>query len=268
MGTMTNRMIVACAVLMAGAVSFSCTVKENRVPCPCYLEVLFPERDVISHGVDVGGWNSKFVFSENIDLSEYPEAYVRAVERQSLIVSAFTGRDGAEPKGRRLEIPFGSQCDSLYAFYREVDCSGEKATCEVLFRKQFATVNLDIRKSVAEMEKYSVKVSSNSCGFDLLSFVPLLGPFECTATAMKNDYAFRFRVPRQSDNSMTVILYKNDNHMGEYALGKLIERTGYDWLDDDLKDIYVTIDHVSATLFLRIEGWEYVEEFPLREVTL
>lgn len=268
MGKMTDRMFVACAALVAGALTISCSVKENREPCPCYLEILFPERDVVTRSVDVGGWNSKFVFSENIDLSKYPEGYLCAVERQSLVVSACTGRDAAGQDGRKVVIPFGSQSDSLYAFYREVDCTGEDASCEVRFYKQFATVNVDIRKSVAEMAKYSVKVSGNTCGFDLLSFVPVIGPFECTAVPVKNDIAFRFRVPRQTDNSMSVQLYKDGSDAGEFALGRLIERMGYNWLDDDLKDVYVTIDHVSATLFIRVEGWEYVEEFPLREVIL
>ena len=264
------RFVVRMALGLAGAamVAVSCSVKEDREPCPSYLEITFPERNVVSNGVGIGAWNTRFLFFDNIDLGDYPESYLCAVERQELVLCAYTGKNRALREERKMMIPFGSQCDSLYAFYKEIDCRGEIESCEVRFHKQFATVSVDIRKSVSEMKAYTAVIDGNTCGFDVLSFVPVLGPFEYKASAIQNDYLFRFRIPRQLDNSMSLTLYKDNNVVGQYPLGRLIERMGYDWLEDDLRDIIVSIDHVAARLSILIEGWEIAEDFELSEVVL
>ena len=265
-----NRTVACKAVCLAVAAMFfaSCSVKEDREPCPSYLEVVFPERNVVSRGVGLGIWNTRFVFFDTIDLADYPDSYLCAVERQKLVLCAYTGKYRALREERKMMIPFGSQCDSLYAFYREVDCHGETESCEVRFHKQFATVTVDIRKSVSEMKAYSALVDGNTCGFDVLSFEPVLGPFEYKATVMQNDYLFRFRIPRQLDNSMSFTLFKDDRLIGEYPLGRLIERMGYDWMEDDLRDIIVSIDYAASRLSILVEGWEIAEDFELKEVIL
>lgn len=267
-GIMKNRYHIVFTVFFASLCVLSCSVKENREPCPCYLEITFPQRNEVTHGVGLSAWHSKFLFFDDIDLGDYPDVYLRAVERQELVVCAYTGRYKALRDERKMMIPFGSQCDSLYSFYKEVDCSGENASCEVNFLKQFATVTVDIRKSAAEMQHYSMKASGNTCGFDLLSFTPVLGPFECNVTPLQNDYVFRFRIPRQVDSSLLLTLAKDGRDICEYPLGRLIELTGYDWTDPDLHDIFVSIDHTVSILTIRVEDWDYEENFDLKQVIL
>lgn len=263
-----NVLLIAFTVLLMLLAAVSCSVKENREPCPCYIVFTFPDRDIVSHGVGIGAWHSKFLFSDNIDLGDYPVKYMKAVERQELVVYAYTGKNVALREERRMMIPYGSQSDSLYSFYQPIDCNDELSSCEVKFHKQFATVTVDIRKSVSQMSHYELEASGNTCGFDVLSYVPVIGPFSCKVAPIQNDYVFRFRIPRQIDNSMSITLFKDGKQTGVYPLGRLIERMGYDWLEDDLRDIFVSIDYTVSNMSVYVEGWEIVEDFPLKDVVL
>lgn len=247
----------------AAALAVSCTVKEDRVPCPCYLNVSFAERETIPEGAEVGllGWNAVELFRAGIDVAEHDPYWVKAVHKGKLILSAYRGVEKVSAKDHFVTIVPGQQADSLYAFHDVVDATGEMAYSEVTFRKQFCTVHLDILRRASEMRDFRFLVEGNTCGFDLLTFEAVPGTFRFEPVPEAGARIVDFRIPRQVDDSMTLTLwYRNPNgtyeDIGVFPLGKYIERTGYNWKAEELQDVYIVIDLVLGTIHIGVYGWE------------
>lgn len=244
-------------------VAVSCTVKEDRMPCPCYLNVSFSERESIPEKAEVGllGWNASELFRAGIDVADYDPYWVKAVRKGVFYLSAYRGVSDTTPGGRYITISPGFQSDSLYAYHTEVDARGELAYADVTFRKQFCTVHLDIMRRPSELRQFRFLVEGNTCGFDLFNFEPVAGTFRLETQAATGARIVDFRIPRQIDASMTVSLryFYDDGHfdfIGEFPLGEYIMETGYNWTAEDLQDIYIMIDLVVGRCIISVDGWE------------
>lgn len=246
---------IACLALGLLA-AISCSVKEDRIPCPCYLNVSFTDREHIDKPVGLVGWNETELFRETIDVAEHDPYWVKSVRKCHLWLAACMGIDKAHSDGRYVTIPVGEQADSLYAYHTEVDATGELAYAEVTLRKQFATVHVDILKRASEMADYSFRVKGGTSGFDLFSFEPVPGEFRFDPVVAQGARVVDFRIPRQSDNSMTIQIWYRGTDVGEFPLGQYIARTGYNWKAEDLQDIYIAIDLVLGQIIISVEGWE------------
>ena len=164
-----------------------------------------------------------------------------------------------------MRIPPGYEADSLYAWAGEVDATGDLAYASVTFRKQFATVFLDIRKSADVVRNCRFLVEGNSCGFDLLDFSPVEGPFRCEPVPREGESIVTFRVPRQGDNSLAVTIRPEESVPARFPLGEYIDRLGYNWKTEELQDIYVAIDLARGLVDVRVADWEEGTTFPLIE---
>ena len=257
---MKNRIIAAAlAVLSAGV---SCTVKEDRGPCPCQLQVSFSDPD-LSGTAALTGWREGLLFREKVRIEKARPYWAKSVEKGFLVLSACKGADKASLDGHQVRIPAGAQADSLYACFRAVDATGDLAPVEVTLRKQFATVLLDIRKSAETVSRCRFLVEGNSCGFDLLDFAPVPGPFRFEPEARPGEGIVSLRVPRQSDDALSVTIRPGNGIPVRFPLGAYIARLGYNWKAEELQDVYVAIDLVAGTVEVRVADWEAGEEFPL-----
>lgn len=164
-----------------------------------------------------------------------------------------------------MRIPPGSEADSLYAWSGEVDATGDLAYASVTFRKQFATVFLDIRKSADVVRACRFLVEGNSCGFDLLDLSPVEGKFRCEPRPRAGESIVTFRVPRQGDESLAVTIHPEGSVPARFPLGAYIDRLGYSWKTEELQDIYVAIDLARGLVDLRVADWEEGTTFPLIE---
>ena len=268
---MDRLLIPACLALLAAGTA--CSVKEDRGPCPCYLQVSFTDPDAAGEA-ELLGWRDDRLFRDRIRIEETRPAWTKPVSKGMLIVSACTGYREAFPEGHQLRIPPGSEADSLYAWFGEVDATGDLAYAQVTFRKQFATVFLDIRKSADVVRSCRFLVEGNSCGFDLLDFSPVEGKFRCepvpdagpSAGPGTGDGAIvTFRVPRQADTGLTVTIHPEGSFPTRFPLGEYINRLGYNWKTEELQDIYVSIDLARGLVDVRVADWEEGAEFPLVE---
>lgn len=267
-----HRFVFLAAALSSGLVAGTgCSVKEDRVPCPAYLNVSFADRETIVKNVGMLGYTRSEVFREDINVAEYNPYWVKAVRKGIITLSAYYGMDGASASGHQVTIPVGSQCDSLYAFHEDVDCTGDMAYADVTLHKQFCTVFLDLNKPLTgqnSLNHYHLLVEGNTCGFDLLNFKPVEGSFRIEPRAEQGERVVRFRIPRQMDDSMKVtITYLTDDGedipMEKFPLGEYIARMGYNWKAEDLQDIYVKVDIVAGFITVSVDGWEdgYVFRF-------
>jgi hypothetical protein len=139
------------------------------------------------------------------------------------------------------------------------------AYASVTFRKQFATVFLDIRKSADVVRNCRFLVEGNSCGFDLLDFSPVEGPFRCEPAPREGESIVTFRVPRQGDNSLAVTIRPEESVPARFPLGEYIDRLDYNWKTEELQDIYVAIDLARGLVDVQVADWEEGTTFPLIE---
>lgn len=238
----------------------SCTVKEDRTDCPCFLEVLIPEKDLISAPVILTGWTTEEVFLDRLSPGRMQDAYTYRVPRTMLHFSAFEGVSECIEEKNMVTVPLGSQCDSLYAFIDLVDCTGETASTTVHFHKQFATVTLQIVNESFPSEDYSFAVSSGSSGLDMLSLQAVPGNFSYQPRLDENK-RMSFRLPRQGDDSLSLSVTHISGDSVLFPLGRYISDSGYDWDATDLKDIYISLDIARNYVTIGVAGWENAGEF-------
>lgn len=233
----------------------SCSVKERRENCPCWLEIAVSGCRSVSRNVTVSAWNPGMVFSEAIDIFDYPDCYERTVPKGYVTVTAFAGRRAQELSGESLIIPDGIPCDSLYARHALVDCTGEFARDSVVLHKQFATVYLKIDRLQDEYPyPYRLVLRSAFDGLRLTDCSPHAGPWTLPLEALP-DGTFRFRVPRQGDGSLSIDLVLGNETVDSYPIGEHILRAGYSWLSEDLEDIYIGMDYGGSDPHITIEPW-------------
>ena len=250
------------AILMACA---ACTIKEDRNPCPCSLMVSFSDPNAIGL-VELLGWDSETVFRERIRIEDCRPEWKKSIRKGVFILSACKGiADSAVPTGHEIRIPLNNQSDSLYAYFEEVDATGDFAHANIDFRKQFATVFLDILKTEETVRSCEFQVNGNTCGFDVLNFSPIAGPFHFGPVLAKGETVITFRIPRQADDSLAITIQPEDSPAASFPLGEYIHQLGYNWKADELQDIFLSIDLSRGFVDLRISNWEEGTEFPIIE---
>ena len=259
---MDRMLIPACLALLAAGTA--CTVKEDRGPCPCQLQVSFTDPDAAGEA-EMLGWRDDRLFRDRVRIEESRPCWTKPVQKGTLFLSACTGIGEAFAEGRHMRIPPGSQADSLYAWFEEVDATGDLAYAKVSFRKQFATVFLDIRKPAEVVSACRFLVEGNSCGFDLLDFSPVDGPFRFAPIPREGEQIVTFRVPRQGDSKLSVTIQPEDSAPTRFPLGEFIDRLGYNWKTEELQDIYVAVDLARGLVDVSIADWEEGTVFPLVE---
>ena len=262
---MMDRILLSATLAALLAACAACTVKEDRGPCPCILTVSFMDPDVTGP-VELLGWDSETVFRERTRIEDCRPEWTKPVRKDVFTLSACKGVvDSTVPIGHEIRIPANCQADSLYAYFEEVDATGDLAHADVSFRKQFATVFLDIRKTTETVRACRFQVDGNTCGFDLLDFSPLAGLFHFEPVPTMGETAVTFRIPRQVDDSLTVTIQPEGSPAACFPLGEYIHRLGYNWKAEELQDIFVSIDLVRGLADLQIADWEEGTAFPLIE---
>ena len=92
------KTIAAAALTLVVA---SCSVKEDRTPCPCWLGIhISPSLDY-SRDLTVSAWNEDRIFSQTVSVADYPDEYEQTVPKGHVTVSAYCGRKvSTEERGR------------------------------------------------------------------------------------------------------------------------------------------------------------------------
>ena len=238
----------------------SCSIKEDRSECPCYLELVadsrmeqLPEQRFLLSVFNGSNTAFREVFSVGwLDGSEYPTIQLR---RGYVDVNALWGAFHGVVSGYRYIIPEGMQMDSLYSCTsRRVDATGELAVASIFDAKQFCTI--DIKLVPEELESpFSLLMRGNVCGVDLRNLEPSHGKFR----TLVREYApsrFSVRVPRQYDASLSLDFLLDGAVVSSFDLGARIQQMGYDWKAESLEDIQIEIDYANARISINVGGWE------------
>lgn len=267
---------------LSGTLTSCSSIFEDRTECPCRLYVDLdksPERPVC----DLFVWNEETTaLKETADARDYNDQYpfCRGVRKNIYDISAAAGCRNNYLEGRTLLLKPGTQCDSLWAYCsRNLDCTGESAYDTVRLHKQYAAVLMALKINEIEDFPYHIVLKSDAKGIDLCNVKePILGTFGPKNSERSDgeyDAAFslplelpasgecRFNLQRHGRGSLNIrieLFDKNGSFYMGYNLGEEINRSGYDWTEDDLKDIRIDIDFSRQEIKnIVVTPWDHVD---------
>ena len=235
---------------MAGMLFLSsCSIKEDRDGCPCWMTVDLsdvaesrwksPERQ---SNTEYQGVTKSLKSRSNVDenvllrlrgnsdedevdyafkMTETVNTEVGALEyevpRGSIGVSVIempdrVGHDViAGYDGDEIRIPVGEQMDSLYGFFKMYHTRCESVLCDVDLHKEFCTVSFTLGKD-GYTSPYDIEVWGNVAGVSVWDLMPVQGDFRY-APVQKNG-VYQVRVPRQEDNSLELVMVEMPDQVG------------------------------------------------------
>ena len=279
---------------MAGILLLSsCSVKEDRSGCPCWMTVDLskvaesrwksPERQSSTeYQMVTKSLESRQHIAESVVLrlrgnsdedevdyafkmTETVNTEVGALEyevpRGSVGVSVIgmpdrVGHDGiAGYDGNEIRIPVGEQMDSLYGFFRMFYTRCESVLCDVELHKEFCTVSFTLGDD-GYISPYDLEVWGNVAGVSPWDLMPLEGDFRFAPS--QEDGVYRVRVPRQMDNSLELVMLEDSEIVDRLPLGEYITRSGYDWATEYLADVHIALDMEKQQVMITVSGWDGV----------
>ncbi len=244
--------------LLLTVLTSSCTVKENRSDCPCDLlvrpaEKLESEGSVVVSIVQDG----KVVKQEMLDREDFEDGKCRLeVSRRPTTVTVFTGITSMNLKGgSKLDISSEHQCDELFSCSENANPAGESCDCSISLHKNFARLYLTVLNLKKGMD---LSVSGTVAGYYLMDAAPCKGDFNILTENADAARGCCIRLPRQLDESLSMVISRDGECLRNIPLGTLIASTGYSFQDEDLMDIAMTLDLEKSYASVNIEGWDKV----------
>ena len=214
----------------------SCSVKEDRSDAPCWITVRAPKTTTLS------AWygSQRILDNHQGGLEDH------MVPRGTVELVASEGG---------FSVLEGQQMNELYAQLIRLDTDGESAYAGVELKKQFATVFLEFKEEDDGRTSYDLLVTGTVSGADAHTLKPVEGPFSCIPEESP-DRGYRFRVPRQKDESLTLLLQLDGKTMETIPLGVLIRKAGFNWTAESLGDVSILADLPAHTFTITVMEWE------------
>ena len=216
------------AALLMAALS-SCSIKEDRDPCPCVLDIFLEDSGDHAERLALSAWDGTGrLFLDRIDTDKYPDIYQKKVPKGFLNVCAYGGVSSMALKGDRLLIPEGGQCDPVWAYKGDtIDANGETAEDHITLHKQYAVIHIRLDSLGRDTGGAILRAVGNANGFDISTLEPVKGVY------------------LEGVLSRTVLL------------GELILNAGYSWEREDLDDIYISLGLFSSgRITISVNGWD------------
>lgn len=231
--------------ILALLLCFSCTVKEDRDDCPCWLSLHFED---CGRTGDFCLFLRAPEFSRRDTLAVADSSCRLAVPRKPLALLAVAPAScGTEADGS-LRIPEGRESPEVYLCHREVDARGEAVEDTLRFCKNFCRLSVRFSIYKTPPENLSLTVSGGVCGFDAEGR-PATGDFRYLL-APDSEGRCEVCLPRQLDDSLKL-------EMGpkSFALGEYMAEAGYDWTAPSLDDCSITVDVALTVIYFKIDSW-------------
>ena len=256
--------IKSIAMLTVAISAISCSIKEDRTPCPCWLDIDITSCAKHTNEVTLAGYNGSRLFSETVAVADYPNTYEAVVTKGMVTCTAFIGLKESRIEGSMILIPEGSESDQIRAHSALVDCTGESAMDKVELYRQYATVHLSMKGEDAGVNPYDLRIIGDVCGIDITSLSPVAGAFQFSPKK-DSDGTWIFRLPRQNeDTRIRAELLLDGSVVDLLPLHEWIRQTGYSWIERDLKEIYIGVDFGQCSVSVTIQGWNEGESIDIR----
>ena len=248
-----KTLLLTLTILLA----ISCSIKEDRSPCPCWLSIDLSR--CTQESVTIAAWADSELFSERVSVQDYRSkgSYEKTVPRGHVNTSVVYGERDMQRTGPMLTIPLGHDCDSLWAHAASIECLGENAMDTAVLHKQFARVFMSVEIPIGHEYPYTFTICSDVSGTDLRDLSPVEGDFRVDLS-LDMDNVCMFCLPRQKEDggALRLLIHDNGEVIETIPLAEWISRMGYNWRSIDLEDIYIGVDYARAEVSISIRGWD------------
>ena len=233
---------------MAAGLFVSCSIKSDRSDCPCRLSIVMPSPPERMELTMLRGGERRLdtvLFASDFDGGVCSFAITKGKY-------VFSAHDGCE------NVAQGSQADSLYAWssVSELDATGDELTLYPGLGKQFATLFVEILTEDSGECDCDLVFGGEIDGLDITSLLPVRGLFRYRPER-ESSGEYSVRIPRQnaSGEGLSLELSDDDGHSVLLPIARYVSSTGYDWTEESLKDIYVSVNCAFSGFGIDIEDW-------------
>lgn len=236
----------------------SCSVKEDRMLCPCWLSVDLSSFEAAPEEVGVYAWrDSLTLFADTVAVADYPEGYMRSIPKGYASVAVISGFKECQLRGSDFITPYGKMFDALQAGTDFKPCFDEEMKAYPVSTKQYANVRLYV-EGAGETYPFYFCIKSNVAGISLLNLAPIKGEFSCEIHLNGKESAL-LRVPRQFHINPYLILnvYRESDQVCVYTenLAETIAQKGFNWQEANLGDIDLYISVAEAEFNVKVDAW-------------
>lgn len=254
--TLNMKNMILSVALMSAALT-GCSVKEDRMDCPCRLMLDFSEVDtsVVTSAAIVMTGTDGFEFSEDLLPEDFRHDYIVDIPKTSINVGIWSGAEIMAYGG--VMIPYGEDCPPVYFHTSVVDGGGESVREIVRMHRNHCVMTVKFDWNNVDIQ--DVVLYGNVDGYEA-DGSPSSGDF-MYVLEHDREGGSRAVLPRQTDASLALEVDDGTGVLKRFALGQYIEDSGYDWGEADLKDIVVEIDIAVLKISLTIQGWDKEHTF-------
>lgn len=250
---MTTKSAITCAAT-ALLLLPSCSVKEDRQPCPCWLTVVLDDasRTAPDAKVLLMSGNERLI-SESVSPEE---EYERTVPRGYVRTVVCTGADLSVMSTGTVAFRHGEQIDTIWSHTAVVDCRNEFARDTAALHRQFAVARLVLKAAPEEDDGRLYSVETSCGGLDLQSSSPTKGGWGMRLV-MDGTSGCVFSVPRMRPEDRFAIRISNpDGGDDEVDIQAMLRDIGYSWSKRDLDDMVIALDYARGTVDITVLPWE------------
>lgn len=256
------RGICKIMVFAAAAIIPSCSIKEDRKECPCFLDVsvlrqaveIFPSNrawcSVWANGTENVG---EHVFEPVIGSDGLYSCSVKKNPSTAVVIS------NIEPNNGKIATQTGCQMERLYVSRHDIDCTGEQTLALFdSFGKQYVTVRFRLDKEAQEFkDNLTLTFDGPYDGLSLPSLTAHKGTFSyLTEFDEKGEAAVR--IPPQGGPGLKIGIRLDNNQPATVDLYRLMLDAGFDWKSESLRDFTTKVSLNSITGILEFVDWDVV----------
>lgn len=258
-----RKVLMEAAVALMAASAASCSVKENRTECPCFLTLDLGSvgaAGLMEQGLKdlrillVSG--SGFSAEEDFRLEDEVKVYNVAVPKSDVEVMALCSGGGECSVEDGFVIVKGEECPVVHMFAESFVADAGEMRRTVVLHRNFCRLSVRMKTSFNALPRpFTITVEGNVCGYRL-DGTPAGGAFNCTsAPSVAGECSIR--IPRQNDASLRLVIeFLDSDEVRSFPVGEYILESGYDWTAPDLEDISVEMDFSRSGLTFSISKWK------------
>lgn len=255
-------------LVIASLFPFQSCILENRTDCPTYLRLDFPSVPeevgmihlVIEH-------EDGTVYHDTVFRKDSTSGCELPVRKGRLSIAAF-GNPSGMIYDRGYTVPEGGQADSLYTCFLTGEYRSDLSRETVTLLRNYIGLHVRVLGDAVETDSIHICVESASVGYDLYGNI-LTGSFRHSprATHVPVDdaryYEFLSRITRQDGDVLylSVMATRNgeERQLVRTGLSGHLRQAGTGMDDEELEDLYVTIDFSEASIKVSPVDWNYYE---------
>lgn len=252
---MSKILNILCSILLI--LGSSCSVKEDRIDCPCILTIDLSDCGRFGNEVWLQGWTGgENVFKKHIDVRDFQDGLRLRVTKGYVHHLACTSLPSMNINRSAIITKAGMQADSIYAYLSDIDCSGENAYDRVLLQKHFSTISISFNQENGfDPGVTKVVFTAPFNGLRLDDMTPEEGKFSFESEIV--DGKCDVRLPRQKDgHRITMAVFRKEKTIEIIEIDTLLEESGFSWEKYNLDDAHLEFDFGRQSYQISIEEWQ------------